>query len=716
MAYGERFRIDFFDVDENKFRLQIFKDGYTGSVKSNLKLGPNPVQVSWKQSDDYFNPIIGSSCRLQFYIDDATGGDEWEDEETTWENAFWSWEESGLEFLQPTFDREFKVVISYESSSGTFTNYWTGFIVQDQYTIPLISYPYLVEVTASDLIGTIDGFTYDLSTQTPSLFASIRECLKNINVQDASGNSGKSLDFGYKILCRYNSKVSGTLTSNGNPFLNIFINDKSAFNDENGNAFSCKKILKSILQMFNARIFQHEGTWTIIDNASLSLSSFSDGGGSYSKEFLSYTKTGSASSSPTFEISNPLININDTSDNSTLQPLGKSLENIIKSPAIRNKVIIDLKLKSKFDNFNFENTSVNSSGYGFIPSGVNWNIQDTAGASLKNTIVSASTFNSFASVQVGIEPYGGTKSLLAQGSESSAFSTTVATNPTGNIGTTSESLNFSFAYYADDPDATVTSISYSIRYQLILEDSGGTLYYWKQSSNEWVTSSTDGRNTISDSKKAQWILASFNPVAPPVTGTVSIKLYTAHEALQNNSDFRVYYDDFNFKSQSDLKFLANTTTITKSTIKNNSLVINKKETLFGQLGDAQFSNCITNAGRVPVENVKYFDTITSETSLENLACMTRLNDLANNNDRYRGTFRKIKDANGFLNPVTMLTLPKLNFTTFQSSSDHLAIDNLTFNVSKNRIKLATHTPQQSELTTTSDVNNNRSFYQEKPES
>ena len=132
------------------------------------------------------------------------------------------------------------------------------------------------------------------------------------------------------------------------------------------------------------------------------------------------------------------------------------------------------------------------------------------------------------------------------------------------------------------------------------------------------------------------------------------------------------------------------------------------------MGDDRYSNCLTNSSNVPLSAFKYFDTITSETSLENLTCMLRLNDLAINNDRYTGTFRKIKESSGFLKPVDLLTLPKLNFTTFQSATNHLAIDNINFNLAKNRIKINTHTPQQTKLTVTTDVSNNRSFYEEKP--
>ena len=47
MAYGELYRVNFFDPDEHKFLLQIYEDGYSGLVSSNLNLGANPVVMVW---------------------------------------------------------------------------------------------------------------------------------------------------------------------------------------------------------------------------------------------------------------------------------------------------------------------------------------------------------------------------------------------------------------------------------------------------------------------------------------------------------------------------------------------------------------------------------------------------------------------------------------------------------------------------------------------
>ena len=124
MAYGELYRVNFFDPDEHKFLLQIYDDGYSGLVSSNLNLGANPVVISYQQDDDFFNPIIGSSCKLQFYIDENSGGDAWELENTNWDLANFLWNAEGsINFLEPSNDREFQVVVSSRKLNGTSDAY-----------------------------------------------------------------------------------------------------------------------------------------------------------------------------------------------------------------------------------------------------------------------------------------------------------------------------------------------------------------------------------------------------------------------------------------------------------------------------------------------------------------------------------------------------------------------------------------------------------------
>jgi hypothetical protein len=89
--------------------------------------------------------------------------------------------------------------------------------------------------------------------------------------------------------------------------------------------------------------------------------------------------------------------------------------------------------------------------------------------------------------------------------------------------------------------------------------------------------------------------------------------------------------------------------------------------------------------------------------------------MSTNNGRYEGTFRKISDSDNYLTPIDMLTFPKLNFTSLPSDQDQMAIDNFEWNIAKNRYKLRTHTPNQTNLTAFSDVSFNRGYFDSRPE-
>ena len=123
MSYAEKYFTNFYDNDNNKFRLQIFEWGFTGTASDNIQLADNPVVITYSQDDDYFQPIIGSRCKIRLFVEDNTGGDHWEDEETNWNLADFFWERSGFDFLNPVNDREFKVIVNREILNGTSDAY-----------------------------------------------------------------------------------------------------------------------------------------------------------------------------------------------------------------------------------------------------------------------------------------------------------------------------------------------------------------------------------------------------------------------------------------------------------------------------------------------------------------------------------------------------------------------------------------------------------------
>ena len=775
-SYVEKYATNFFDTDNNKFRLQIFQYGYGGSVSNNITLAKNPVVINYQQDDDYFQPIIGSTCKLRFYVEDSSGGSQWEDEDTNWNTANFFWERSEFEFLSPTNDREFKIKVNSEVLNGTsdayavasrlkdtsvdftaslrvgdliintstgssttvaqvssatiiklssdifsdsggetyeiFRNIWTGFIMQDSYTLPITSPPFVVEIYASDLIGTINGYNIDLTTERPEAFDVIQNCLKNINIQNASGTSGKSLDFTYKVLCRLNqfSTLTSSGSSNANPFEQAFIRSVDGLEDENGNYLNAKEVLISILRMYNCRIFQHEGSWTIIDNASLALTSFSDGGGSYSKEFKTYDKSGT--SVGTEAIASPVVTLNSSTSASTVQPINNDFVKIIRKPAIRQRTQIRIKdtLKSQFSNGGFElgATRVPTFSFGFYLE--NWTIaDDTKAFGVESTTADTSGSSP---VVYGITPYAGSRSAITIGSTSA--NTVILTSTTANIGSTVEPLTFSFANYANDPDNS-GSLSYQYKFRIKVTPVSGGVKYYDLDNQQWVSSATDGINSLTGTVQNQWNLNEFEIQPSPITGSVTLEIFLSKEDIYNNSNFRMYFDDFFLKGISDLEFFDTRTLIINSSFKDNSGVLPAFENRYGMLNDTKYSNCLVDSGGNPITGYKTFDgSISDSATLETLMNRQRLNEFASTNDRYEGTFRKIADSDGFLTPLSMLSFPKIQFDTF-TVDNHLAIDNYEFDVAENRYTISTHTPSQSNLTVAGDISSITSFYKFKPE-
>lgn len=779
MAYGELYRVNFFDPDEHKFLLQIYEDGYSGLVSDNLTLGPNPVVISYQQDDDFFNPIIGSSCKLQFYIDENTGGDAWEQENTNWNLANFLWNAEGsINFLEPSNDREFQVVVSSEKLNGESDAYsvvgrlkddtadftaslqvgdvvintttgdrttvaqvssatiiklsddifdaaggegyeiyrrqWTGFIMQDSFNLPLQSFPFLVEAYASDLIGTLEGYDYELTTVRPSAFEALRECLRQINLENGQGDTGKSLDFSYKFLCRIlQNSADGASLSKGNPFAQTYINDVQAFQNQNGNPLDSKFILNNLLLMFNCRIFQHNSTWTIISNDALSLSSFDEAYNTSNppSKFITYNKDGSGES--TFSIADPIKNINSTGDPDTIQPLNRDLIKSIRRPAIRNRVNVRIKdtLFSDVTNGDFESVSSPS---GSIPSDAysidTWTITDTA--------------NTFAvdedTATYGITPYQGTYSMLNIGNDTTGggATTVIASNNTASYSNTflSTDFDFQFSIFADQP-ATYDGnlLNYNLYFRLFLTpDGGGSIRYWSVQDNEWTTA-TPTYNRINNDVANEWIRYNFKITPIPVSGSVTIELYEPEEAnFPSGTDFRMYFDEFKLQASTDLEFYSTLVNISETTFRNNSGVIPPVDVRFGQIEDRSYSNALVNSSGSPIISYQHFDRNYSE-DLETMMCRLRLADVSTNNGRYEGTFRKISDSNNFLTPIDLLTFPKLNFTTLPANQDQMAIDNFEWNVAKNRYKIRTHTPNQTNLTAFSDVTFNRGYFDSRPE-
>lgn len=63
MAYGDKFVLRFKDVKGHYKQLTIAQDNYTGVKKEVIGSG-DPVRLSYEQDDNFYNPIMGSTCQM----------------------------------------------------------------------------------------------------------------------------------------------------------------------------------------------------------------------------------------------------------------------------------------------------------------------------------------------------------------------------------------------------------------------------------------------------------------------------------------------------------------------------------------------------------------------------------------------------------------------------------------------------------------------------
>ena len=274
--YGVKYELDFSDVKGNVRNLQILKKDYAGEVKSIVGT-ENPVIIRYNNDDDFYNPIIGSSCILNIKRTETV---EYEEFQAFDEREFKIRINIGTDDVQQDLASPLWGTVEslWESAditwgAGTvFSTYWEGFLVLDTHFKSIQSDPYDIQLRAMDNLGTLDAYlvpdgsinTNDDGTiktgdtdQTifNSAFYYITEILKNTG-----------LDFNIHIQNKIRKKIGGRVN---NALLTVYhdiqINEYSLM--DNFSQKNSKEVLESLLRMTNSRIFQANGSWFIISNS-----------------------------------------------------------------------------------------------------------------------------------------------------------------------------------------------------------------------------------------------------------------------------------------------------------------------------------------------------------------------------------------------------------------------------------------------------------------
>ena len=129
----------------NGKKIEIEKD-VLGSVLPLIGTA-DPISIKWDGDDDFYSPIIGSTCTINLFVTDNVQYDN-----------FYAFDEE-----------EFKVKIFYKDASNNYQLYWAGFIVTDSYKQALASPPYQISIQAHDGIGLLE--TVDMEIRNTDNFS-----------------------------------------------------------------------------------------------------------------------------------------------------------------------------------------------------------------------------------------------------------------------------------------------------------------------------------------------------------------------------------------------------------------------------------------------------------------------------------------------------------------------------------------------------------------
>lgn len=239
MAYGVKYRLEFSDVLGNGKKIEILKNNYSGTVLPLIGTG-DPVSIKWDGDDDFYSPIIGSTCTLNLFVTN----------EVQYEN-FYAFDEE-----------EFQVKIYYKDASNNYQIYWTGFIVTDSYKQALMSPPYQISLQANDGLGLLE--TKFVGIDNNDVF-DIAHTNTTTLAQNLITNCISKTNLGLNVYFSTGLRVGNQLTA--------YVENTTLFGfgsakyNEKLKVHNCKKYLTNVLRTLNCRIFQALGNWYIVSNS-----------------------------------------------------------------------------------------------------------------------------------------------------------------------------------------------------------------------------------------------------------------------------------------------------------------------------------------------------------------------------------------------------------------------------------------------------------------
>lgn len=274
--YGEKFKLEFADLRGNNRKVSILKKGYTGSV-SNLVGTGDPVVIKWDADDDFYNPIIGSTCELNLFETDDTTYDNWYDaDEREYKVQISTGSTFGAKVWDLQEDTYSEANFIWNEGEEAYEFYWEGFLIVDRYQEAVQAKPYPIKLIASDQLGLLKGFDAPLSERLGGAIVT-NDFSGNTDPEDNNSNFDTAFYYIVEILkltgLNFDIRVANNLRDSSFSANNTLFHEIQPYEfgvlGNNFKPLSAKKLLEKILEYTNSRIFQSNGSWYIISNSNI---------------------------------------------------------------------------------------------------------------------------------------------------------------------------------------------------------------------------------------------------------------------------------------------------------------------------------------------------------------------------------------------------------------------------------------------------------------
>ncbi len=647
MAYGVKYRLEFVDDNLKGKKIEILKDGYSGSVLA-LTGTNDPLSIEWSGNDDFYDPIVGSTCTINLF-DTAT---------SNYDN-FYEFDE-----------REYKIIVYYKDSGGSYQIYWQGWLLTDQFKEAVTTKPFGITLKGYDGLGSLKGFSAPIdltSVASKDLMYYIHTSLAN-------------LDLGLDIYVSNDIQKDGASGSDYTFYDQITVSQK-VFLKDGVDLRTAKDVLGQILRFSNARIFQSYGKWYIINNSSYSEQSVKDssattanGGtiptgiraaetsslqsnGTESVKYFIYNSSGVYQSTSTVNV----LSVVPTN----LQPLDNNLTKEYLRP------LKEFTMEADMGGF-FDNSIIVNGGFEHAATG--W------------TLTNSSIVTDFM--------FQGDRCVKSTTCQTTSGATSVVVNNSSGI---DEAASSSIAYklkintYFDSTSGNTRGF----RFQLKLVETGpgaSQTKYWSETSNDWVTADT--KNDVEVDTNRRWKSYNFNIATLPFGGEITLYLYGAYQTTSTSGFTAIFFDSLKLDRQ-NIDSDGNRTELFEEF----DLLQNLRQRTVDVSGVKKLDVFLTNKfyGRITGNYYRSRDKTNYLKSVEEIITQQVMNDFRDFVVRYEGDL-----YNNSNDPIAMQNKVWVNFGSgVLQEPVSCYLDSITYNVKRNLYSVVMHIPNQNDDVTTS---------------